>query len=117
MTLGVSQEQLGSALGLTFQQVQKYEKGQNRVGAGRLYRISQALSVPVAFFYDGLPSPENRVENAEVAERSARIQAFLASPEGHALCLAFQQITSPATRRRLVDLVNTIAQGDDTQTA
>lgn len=113
MTLGISQEQLGEALGLTFQQVQKYEKGQNRVGAGRLYRISQILSVPVQFFYEGLPVSNDAPENSGVAELSAHIQAFLASSEGHSLCLAFQRIGNQATRRRLVELVNTIAQADD----
>lgn len=114
MTLGISQEQLGTALGLTFQQVQKYEKGQNRIGAGRLFRISQILSVPVQFFYDGLPSVDSACgnENAdEVAERTASVQAFLASAEGHALSMAFLKIEDVPTRRRIVDLVNTIAKG------
>lgn len=114
MTLGISQEQLGTALGLTFQQVQKYEKGQNRIGAGRLFRISQILSVPVQFFYEGLPSRDSACgsENAdEVAERTASVQAFLASAEGHALSMAFLKIEDVPTRRRIVDLVNTIAKG------
>ena len=112
MTLGISQEQLGAALGLTFQQVQKYEKGQNRIGAGRLYRIAQILSVPVQFFYEGLAPADDSEEAREASERSAAAQNFLASPEGHALSLSFQQITDPATRRRIVDLVSTIALDD-----
>ncbi|MEM9139523.1 MAG: helix-turn-helix transcriptional regulator [Pseudomonadota bacterium] len=109
MTLSVSQEQLGESLGLTFQQIQKYEKGQNRIGAGRLYRIAQILSVPVEFFYEGLPSAGADLARAKAVERSAEIQQFLASPEGHALSAAFLRITDSATRRRIVDLVSTIA--------
>ena len=112
MTIGVSQEQLGDALGLTFQQVQKYEKGQNRIGAGRLYRIAQILSTPVAYFYDGLPPTAGSTETETVVGRSADLQAFVASSDGHALSLAFQKIADPATRRRIVDLVTTIANDE-----
>lgn len=107
--LGISQEQLGAALGLTFQQVQKYEKGQNRISAGRLYRIAGILSVPVQYFYDGIangnegpPLPGGEVSDVE-------IQAFVASPEGRALSSGFVRIGDPATRRRLIDLVATLA--------
>ncbi len=109
MTLGISQEQLGAALGLTFQQIQKYEKGQNRVGAGRLYRIAQILSTPIEYFYEGLPMPSEPSDDEDAAERSGEIQAFLASPEGHMLSAAFQKIVDSATRRRILDLVTTIA--------
>ena len=112
MTIGVSQEQLGDALGLTFQQVQKYEKGQNRIGAGRLYRIAQILSTPVGYFYEGLPPTADEVDSERVVERSVGLQAFVASSDGHALSLAFQRIEDPATRRRIVDLVSTIADGE-----
>lgn len=111
MTLGISQEQLGAALGLTFQQVQKYEKGQNRIGAGRLFRIAQILSVPVQYFYDGLPTADAEEDTDDVAERTASVQAFLASAEGHALSMAFLKIDDVPTRRRIVDLVSTIAKG------
>ncbi|MEL7153285.1 MAG: helix-turn-helix transcriptional regulator [Pseudomonadota bacterium] len=111
MTLGISQEQLGSALGLTFQQIQKYEKGQNRIGAGRLFKIAQILSVPVQFFYEGLPVGDVDDESDDVAEKTASVQAFLASNEGHALSMAFLRIEDVPTRRRIVDLVNTIAKG------
>ena len=112
MTLGISQEQLGAALGLTFQQIQKYEKGQNRIGAGRLFRIAQILSVPVQFFYEGLPMTGLDDDADDVAERTAMVQAFLASVEGHALSMAFLKIVDVPTRRRIVDLVNTIAKGN-----
>ena len=111
MTLGISQEQLGAALGLTFQQVQKYEKGQNRIGAGRLFKIARILSVPVEFFYEGLPSAEDAHDTSEVVERTASVQQFLASAEGHALSMAFLKIEDLPTRRRIVDLVSTIAKG------
>ena len=106
--LGVSQEQLGTALGLTFQQIQKYEKGLNRIGAGRLYRIATALSVSVAFFYEGLPDPRDKAGDGDSGNGDA-IQRFLTSPEGYSLCEAFMKIEDRATRRRLVDLVSTIA--------
>lgn len=109
MTLGLSQEQLGEALGLTFQQVQKYEKGLNRIGAGRLYRIAQALSAPIEFFFEGLPACASRDDAAAVIERNTEIQSFIASPDGHVLALSFQRIQDPATRRRVLDLVNSIA--------
>ncbi len=112
MTIGVSQEQLGDALGLTFQQVQKYEKGQNRIGAGRLYRIAQILSTPVGYFYEGLPPTADQLDPELVVERSADLQAFIASSDGHALSLAFQKIADPATRKRIVELVGTIASDD-----
>lgn len=110
MALGVSQEQLGDALGLTFQQVQKYEKGQNRIGAGRLYRISQILSTPVAYFYEGLPMHQETDPSRMVSERQIEVQKVLASPEVYELAIAFQQIVDKATRRRLVDLVTTIGR-------
>lgn len=111
MSLGISQEQLGSALGLTFQQIQKYEKGQNRIGAGRLFRIAQVLSVPVQFFYEGLPAIEGGMDTEELTQQTASLQAFLASAEGHALSMAFLKIDDLPTRRRIVDLVSTIAKG------
>jgi len=112
VTIGMSQEHLGNAIGLTFQQVQKYEKGLNRIGAGRLYRIAQVLSVPVAFFYDGLPSTDDNDEMQQADARSAEIQSFLSTPEGQQLAHAFQQIDDGPTRRRILDLVNTISARD-----
>ncbi len=109
MMIGVSQEQLGVALGLTFQQIQKYEKGLNRIGAGRLYRIARILSVPVEFFFEGLPDTTQAEEPSDAVRRSAEIQSFLATPEGYALSTAFVRIPDVSTRRRLVDLVGTIA--------
>ena len=116
MTMGVSQERLGAALGVTFQQVQKYEKGLNRIGAGRLYRISRILEVPVAYFYEGLPHLNGAAaaESAghEADRESAEILSFLSTPEGYSLSRAFTRIEDGATRRRLVELVRTIAEAE-----
>ena len=118
LTAGVSQEQLGAALGVTFQQVQKYEKGANRIGAGRLYRISRILGVPVSYFYEGLAKTNGSETplpggiDAEADRDSSQIIDFLSTPEGYALNRAFSRIEDGATRRRLVDLVRTIANAD-----
>jgi transcriptional regulator with XRE-family HTH domain len=109
MAIGMSQEQLGQALGLTFQQVQKYEKGLNRIGAGRLYRIAQVLDVPVSSFFEGLPEAGGDSSAEEIAN-TAELMSFLASIEGYQLSTAFSRIEDAATRRRLVDLIRTIAQ-------
>jgi transcriptional regulator with XRE-family HTH domain len=107
IALGISQEQLGAELGLTFQQIQKYEKGQNRISAGRLYKLALILSVSVEFFFEGLAN--SMAAGGARAPRDVDVQAFLASPEGLALTAGFMKISDPATRRRIIDLVNTIA--------
>lgn len=107
IALGISQEQLGTELGLTFQQIQKYEKGQNRISAGRLYKLSMILSVSVEYFFEGLAIAGGGGKHT-VGTRDVEIQAFLASPEGQALIAGFVKISDAATRRRIVDLVNTI---------
>jgi len=109
MMLGMSQGTLGSALGLTFQQVQKYEKGANRVGASRLQQISQALHVPVAFFFEGAPSTPGCAGPASEAPAQAEVSNFLATSEGLALTQAFVRIKDASLRRRIVDLVQGIA--------
>lgn len=109
ITLGISQEQLGAQLGLTFQQIQKYEKGQNRISAGRLYKIAQILSVSVGHFFEGLSSLNDADGRRSGMPGEAEISAFLTSPEGVALTAGFMKISDPATRRRIVELVNTIA--------
>jgi transcriptional regulator with XRE-family HTH domain len=108
IALGISQEQLGAELGLTFQQIQKYEKGQNRISAGRLYKLSVILSVSVEYFFEGVANSKEADQHGR-QPGDAEIQAFLASPEGQALTAGFMRIADAATRRRLVDLVNTIA--------
>ena len=108
-SLGISQEQLGSALGLTFQQIQKYEKGQNRIGAGRLYRIANILSVPVQYFFEGLSNGADAAMLPAGETAESEIQAFVSSPEGRALSSGFVRIGDPATRRRIIELVATLA--------
>jgi transcriptional regulator with XRE-family HTH domain len=108
MMLGMSQEKLGDALDLTFQQVQKYEKGTNRIGASRLQQISQILQVPVAFFFEGAPNIAVRPVGAADAPSPAYVSDFLASSEGLALTKAFMHIKDPKVRRRIVDLVEAI---------
>jgi transcriptional regulator with XRE-family HTH domain len=110
MMLGMSQEKLGNALGLTFQQVQKYEKGTNRIGASRLQQIAQILQVPVAFFFEGAPTVGgSRVEGMSEAPSPAYVSDFLATSDGLALTKAFMRIADSKLRRRIVDLVEQIA--------
>ncbi len=108
MMLSMSQEKLGDALHLTFQQVQKYEKGTNRIGASRLQQISHILQVPVAFFFEGAPTPENMGGMGE-APSPAYVADFLSSSDGLALTKAFMRIKHPNVRRRIVDLVEAVA--------
>jgi transcriptional regulator with XRE-family HTH domain len=108
MMLGMSQEKLGDALDLTFQQVQKYEKGTNRIGASRLQQISHILQVPVSFFFEGAPSGVSAGTAAADAPSPAYVSDFLASSEGLALTKAFMRLKDPKIRRRIVDLVESI---------
>src|SRR5271168_387189 len=116
MMLGMSQEKLGDALGLTFQQVQKYEKGTNRIGASRLQQIAQILQVPVAFFFEGAPGAQiiGRGKGPAEAPSPAYVSDFLATSDGLALTKAFMQIRDGKLRRRIVDLVEQVA-GDGTR--
>jgi transcriptional regulator with XRE-family HTH domain len=108
LMLEMSQEKLGEKLGLTFQQVQKYEKGTNRIGASRLQHISQILKVPVSFFFDGAlgKQADDGSSKAPVADY---VSDFLSSSDGLALTKAFTNIKDSKLRRRVVDLVEEIA--------
>lgn len=116
MLLGMSQEKLGERLGLTFQQVQKYEKGINRIGASRLFDLSQVLGVPVQFFYDEAPGgyEQPATSQAGFSDRQAEsyIVEFLNSRDGLELNKAFVRIAEPKVRRAIVDLVRSLA-GED----
>jgi transcriptional regulator with XRE-family HTH domain len=114
MMLGMSQEKLGDALGLTFQQVQKYEKGTNRIGASRLQQIAHILQVTVSFFFEGAPSAvtSGRHEGMAEAPSPAYVSDFLATSDGLALTKAFMRIDDSKLRRRIVDLVEQIAGRD-----
>ncbi len=109
--LGVSQEQLADSLGLTFQQVQKYERGANRVSASKLYEIARTLQVPVSFFFDGLADPMDGSDNDEVGQQAERIvQEFLTTPEGLELAEVFPKINRGRVRRQVLDLVRAMAE-------
>ncbi len=115
MILGMSQEKLGEHLGLTFQQVQKYEKGVNRIGASRLFDLSQVLGVPVQFFYDDAPvAAPAGTTSPGFAEKpnETYVVDFLSSRDGLELNKAFMRITDPRVRRSLVELVRSLA-GED----
>ncbi|HWE76981.1 MAG TPA: helix-turn-helix transcriptional regulator [Pseudolabrys sp.] len=112
MMLSMSQEKLGDALGLTFQQVQKYEKGTNRIGASRLQQISHILQVPVSFFFEGAPSAPGLTAPAggmSEAPSPAYVADFLATSDGLSLTKSFMRIKNSKLRRRIVDLVEQIA--------
>ena len=110
MMLGMSQEKLGEALGITFQQIQKYEKGTNRIGASRLQHISSVLTVPVSFFFEDAPG----IPSAGAVGENTRdyVVDFLSSSEGVQLNKAFVRIKDAKLRRRIIDLVRAAA-GDE----
>src|SRR3981081_4257752 len=110
--LGMSQTTLGDGLGITFQQVQKYEKGANRVSASRLQHISHILQVPVPFFFEGAPPVPGQTTGNGAARSPAYVTDFLASSDGLALTKAFMRIKKRELRRRIVDLVEEIV-GED----
>ncbi len=111
MMLSMSQEKLGDALGLTFQQVQKYEKGTNRIGASRLQQIAHILQVSVSFFFEGAPDVEGLTSANGMTEAPSPtyVSDFLATSDGLALTKAFMRINDAKLRRRIVDLVEHIA--------
>ncbi|MGV1915395.1 helix-turn-helix domain-containing protein [uncultured Agrobacterium sp.] len=112
--LGMSQEKLGESLGITFQQIQKYEKGTNRVGASRLQNISAILNVPVSFFFEDAPGEQSASASSSAeASSSNYVVDFLSSSEGLQLNRAFVKINDPKVRRRIVDLVKALAAEGD----
>ncbi len=113
--LDMSQDQLADAIGLTFQQVQKYERGANRISASKLYEIARTLQVPVSFFFDGLADPVTTeptevIEKARASERI--VSEFLSTPEGMELAELFPKIDRGPLRRQIVDLVRAMATHD-----
>ena len=110
MLIGMSQERLGDLLGLTFQQVQKYEKGVNRIGAGRLFEVSRILNVPVDFFYEGVAA---QLAGGE-PEGTPPVMEFVSSGEGLQLSLAFMKIKDAKVRKRVLDLVKSLAEEEET---
>ena len=106
---GMSQEKLGDALGLTFQQVQKYEKGTNRIGASRLQHIASIQRVPISFFFEDAPGSWHVLEGTPSSDY---VSDFFATSEGLALTKAYMHIQNAKLRRSIVDLVKQIA-GED----
>ena len=118
--LGMSQEKLGEALGLTFQQVQKYEKGTNRIGASRLQQISKSLNVPPAYFFEGAPSFDEAkadpiLHSAAAEAGSAYVVEFISTMEGLHLNRSFARIKDAKVRKRIVDLVTAIAGDEESE--
>lgn len=120
--LGMSQEKLGEALGLTFQQVQKYERGANRVGASRLFDLSRVLDVPISFFFDDMPEPLAGIHGTYHTTRATG--GFSEAQEGFGadealnrretleLVRAYYRITDPAVRKRVFDLIKSMGPAD-----
>lgn len=113
--LGMSQEKLGEALGLTFQQVQKYERGVNRIGASRLFDLSRVLDVPISFFFDDMP---DALGGGRGLMRGGDLPAELGEDdtlhrrETLELVRAYYRITDPAVRRRVFDLIKSLTPAD-----
>ncbi|MBV8574231.1 MAG: helix-turn-helix domain-containing protein [Acetobacteraceae bacterium] len=118
--LGMSQERLGEALGLTFQQVQKYERGVNRVGASRLFDLSRVLDVPISFFFDDMPDSLASVYGGQASRRAT---GFAESQEGFGdetlnrretleLVRAYYRITDPAVRKRVFELIKSMGPSE-----
>ncbi len=113
MLIGMSQEKLGAALGLTFQQVQKYEKGTNRIGASRLHRIASVLGVPINFFYEGAPHGSAAPAGFAEAPTSTYVSDFLSTSEGVQLVKAFLEVKDAKVRRKLVELIMALGSGEN----
>lgn len=113
--LGMSQEKLGESLGITFQQIQKYEKGSNRIGASRLQRISEVLTVPVSFFFEDLVGSAQG--GLQEPPGSDYVVDFLSTSEGLQLNRAFVKIGDAKVRRRIIDLVRSLGDASDADSA
>ena len=114
----MSQEKLGDLLGVTFQQVQKYERGTNRVGASRLWKISQVLEAPITYFYEGLPneyggSLDSSALGTDSPDKSALVYEFINSIDGVNLATAVLEIKNKAVRRQILELARSLAASQD----
>jgi transcriptional regulator with XRE-family HTH domain len=113
LMLDMSQTNVADALGLTFQQLQKYENGTNRISASRLQRISEILQVPVTFFFEGAPHVRGEHHAQTDAPSPQYVSDYLATPDGLHLTKAFMQIPDSKLRRSIVNLVEQIAASED----
>jgi transcriptional regulator with XRE-family HTH domain len=117
MLIGMSQERLGELLGLTFQQVQKYEKGVNRIGAGRLFEVSRILGVPIDYFYEGVNGQAVGSQTNGPGQATPPIMEFVSSGEGLQLSLAFMRIKDTRVRKRMLELVKSLAEEGEKEPA
>jgi transcriptional regulator with XRE-family HTH domain len=113
LMLDMSQEALAKQLGLTFQQVQKYEKGANRISASRLQALAQILDVPVHFFFEGVPQLAGKGKDLSESPVPNYIADVLADSDGHALIRAFARVKEPALRRSIVRVVERMVSSRD----
>lgn len=113
--LGMSQERLGESLGITFQQIQKYEKGSNRIGASRLQKICEVLNVPISFFFEDAPAGVGGPEGFREASGPNYVVDFLSTSEGLQLNRAFVKIADAKVRRRVIDLVKALGDASDSE--
>ena len=123
--MGMSQERLGDALGLTFQQVQKYERGVNRVGASRLFDLSRILDVPISFFYDNMPESMSGIVGSQTNAHTRPVHGFAEQQDGFGpddtlskretleLVRAYYRITDPNVRKRMLDLIKSMGPTDE----
>lgn len=112
--LGMSQEKLGNALGLTFQQIQKYERGANRIGSSRLYRLSRILDVPVSFFFEEAPDVMATDRNGGMSEEADTFEADkLSKRETLELVRAYYRIIDPKVRKRMFELVKAVGNSEE----
>ncbi len=117
LLLNISQEQLGEMLGLSFQQIQKYEKGVNRISVGRLFEVASVLGVPLDYFFHGAPntSARNDAEECSAVEAKALLMQELSDRQGLALTMAYLRIANPSVRRTIVALVQSVAGDTPTE--
>jgi len=113
LMLEITQQKLAGLLGISFQQLQKYESGANRVSASRLQQLCHMLEVPISFFFEGAPGGEGRIARRAVAPVAAYVSDFLADADGLKLVRVFTQIGDPKLRRSLVHFVEELAGADD----
>ncbi len=110
--LGMSQDKLGEALGLTFQQIQKYEKGINRIGASRVFEIARILDVPIQYLFDDFEPGGSALSGFGEGNGDASFMDLLNTPDGVQLCRYYAEIDDPRVKKRVLDLVKALAEGD-----
>ena len=113
LMVGMSQGKLGEALDVTFQQVQKYEKGANRIGASRLQQLARVLDVPPSYFFEGAPTSDGLASGFAEPDGNSYVVDFLSTNEGLQLNRAFAAIKDPKVRKKILDLVQSLAAGEE----